>query len=109
MQHISRPLAAGLFLLAITAAGAHAQPQNPPPPAGGMQGFEFQQNQAGPAPAPAPGTRPLFHLFGVPVLLNAPVLAPSCTCATQLYAAAPAGGRNVPISPNLSENWMSSR
>jgi hypothetical protein len=105
MRHILGALSVCVFSVAIAAgAGAQQSPTaKPGGPQGGVQGFEFQQLRPEPAPPPAPGTRPLFYFFGVPVVVNAPVMPPYCNCATQTYAGAPAGGRNTPLVPSLMD------
>src|ERR1700758_3772657 len=88
MRHILGALSVCVFSVAI-AAGARAQQSptaTPGGPQGGVQGVEFQHFRPEPAPPPGPGARPLFYFFGVPVVVNAPVMPPHCNCATETYA-----------------------
>ncbi len=79
----------GAFMLA-GAAGAKAAP----PQSYGVQAPGIQQQPAPPNP-PAP----LFSIFGLPVGVNAPVSAPYCNCATQIYGGQPMRGGEALIVP----------
>ncbi|HTU55603.1 MAG TPA: hypothetical protein VMF62_16700 [Acetobacteraceae bacterium] len=42
---------------------------------------------------------PLFSVLGTGVIVDAPVAAPYCNCATQNFAGQPMRGREAPIAP----------
>jgi len=42
---------------------------------------------------------PLFSVLGTPVIVDAPVAAPYCNCATQNFAGQPMRGREAVIAP----------
>ncbi len=41
---------------------------------------------------------PLFSIFSTPVIVDAPVAAPYCNCATENFAGQPMRGREAPIA-----------
>ncbi len=55
-------------------------------------------HSARPAAPPAPAMpAPLFSVLGVPVVVNAPVAAPYCNCATEIYGGQPMKGAEAAI------------
>lgn len=106
MRHTLASLAVGAVLLAA-APSAIAQ-QNPASDTVGLQESQFRQQGTPPGYTAPQETAPLFHLFGVPVVINTPVIAPYCNCAGQTYAGAPVGGtRNTPLISQLAQGSAS--
>ena len=82
----------GLAVIAMMSAGAAATAlaqQGPAPVPIPPDRPTMEQS------APQPGPKPLFSLFGLPVVVNAPVAPPYCNCAMQNFGGQPARSRDA--------------
>jgi hypothetical protein len=55
--------------------------------------------------AQRPPPRPLFTIFGLPVVINTPVPPPYCNCAFRTVGGQPASGQDVAIGRVSSPDW----
>jgi hypothetical protein len=91
MTRMTRLLAAGALWTATMAPALAQQGTST------FQQNQYQQQQQSQQAAPSQ-PRALFNLFGIPVVINAPVVAPYCNCASQIYGGQPVGGTNQPMA-----------
>ncbi len=82
-----------IFGLAVT--GAFLLAGAPMVQAASPQSYGVQAPALPQPPAPPPTTGPNLSIFGLPVVVNAPVAAPYCNCASQSFGGQTLKGSQV--------------